>query len=127
MVKSVAYVYFYRIPADTLIVHCLTEVLNDPTHFPNPEEFNPERFIETDPASGNMVFKSHPALIYFGTGKRECLGKNLAKMELFLFLSALLHTFNFECVEGKEIPDVDDCHVAITRVPKHFNAKVILR
>ena len=110
-----------------MIVHCLTEVLNDPTYFPNPKEFNPERFLLVDPDSGKVVFKSHPALVYFGVGKRECLGSNLAKMELFLFLSGLLHTFNFEPVEGEQIPDVDDCHIGITRVPKPFNAKITLR
>ena len=118
--------FFFRIPPDTYIAFALTEVLNDPKHFPNPTEFKPERFLETDPDSGELVFKASPALIPFGIGKRECLGKNLAKMELFLFLSALLHQFDFEPTP-KGIPDINDCRIGITRLPMPFTAKITSR
>ena len=117
---------FFRIPPDTFIAFALTEVLNDPKHFPNPNEFKPERFLETNSDSGKVVFKPHPALIPFGIGKRDCLGRSLAKLELFLFLSALLHQFDF-MPTFKGIPNIDDCHVGVTRMPKPFAAKVTCR
>ena len=43
-------------------------------------------------------------LFHLSLGKRDCLGKSLAKMELFLFLSALLHQFDFHPTsKGKDM------------------------
>ena len=109
-----------------MIAFALTEVLHDPKHFPNPYEFKPERFLNVDQESGKLVFKPHPALIPFDIGKRDCLGRSLAKMELFLFLSALLHQFEFECT-SKGIPNIDDCHVGVTRMPMPFASKIKCR
>nr|AKH03519.1 cytochrome P450 3129A1 [Paracyclopina nana] len=114
----------FRLQQDTIVHFCLTEVLSDPKYFPNPEQFKPERFLETDP-SGKLTYKPHRALIYFGLGKRECLGKALAKMELFLFLAAIVQNFDFEPAPG--VPGINDCTVAITRLPIPFDAKVIAR
>ena len=117
--------YFtFRIPEHTFIAFALTEVLNDPKHFPNPQEFKPERFLEKNPDSGKLQFKPHKALIPFGIGKRDCIGKNLAKMELFLFLTSLLHQFNFEPSNVENLPDMDDFTVGITRIPAPFTAKI---
>ena len=110
-----------------MIAFSLTEVLNDPKHFVNPDLFQPERFLETNPDSGKLQFKPHKALIPFGIGKRDCIGKNLAKMELFLFLSSLLHQFDF-CPSNKEtLPSLDNYEVGVTRVPKSFTAKIVPR
>ena len=108
-----------------MVVFALTEVLNDPKHFPDPKKFNPERFLDTND-SGKLVYKPHKALIPFGIGKRDCLGKSLAKLELYLFLSALLHQFDFQPT-SKGVPDIDDCTVTITHMPKPFCAKIIPR
>ena len=61
--------YVFRIPEGCLITFALTEVLNDPKHFPNPKKFEPERFLVTNPDTGKLVFKPHSALIPFGVGK----------------------------------------------------------
>ena len=114
----------FKIPAHSTIVFALTEVLNDPKYFPEPEKFKPERFLKEE--NGQLVYQAHPALITFGTGKRECLGKSLAKAEIFLFLSALVHTFNFE-PPAEGLPDVNDCTIGITRLPRHFKAKISVR
>ncbi len=65
--------------------------MHDPANFPNPEKFDPERFL--DPSTG--LYRPHRAFVAFGVGKRECLGKSLAKLELFLFTSALVHKFKY--------------------------------
>ena len=114
----------FKIPPHAVIVFALTEVLNNPKYFPEPEKFKPERFLKE--VDSKLVYEPHPALVYFGIGKRECLGKSLAKTELFLFLSALVHTFDFEPTD-EGFPGLDDCTVSITRSPKLFNAKISVR
>ena len=100
----------------------LTAILSDPNNFENPDEFNPERFLCKE--TGKFI--PHPALVVFGIGKRECLGKSLAKNELYLFLAGLLHQFSFYPAE-KGLPDLKDASVNITRVPKPFEIKIVPR
>ncbi len=110
-----------------MIMLSLGIVLTDPDHFPEPEKFKPERFLEKSPGSGKMVYKPNPALITFGVGKRKCLGESLARIELFLFLTTLLHQFSFEKSPDHDLPDVNDCSISISRVPKPFHAKITVR
>ena len=109
----------YHIPAGCIIVSNLAAVQLDPNNFENPQDFNPERFI--CPNTG--AYKPHPMLIPFGIGKRECPGKSLAKMELYLFFSALLHQFTF-LPSTKGPPNVNDVTYPLTRSPKSFTVNV---
>lgn len=111
----------YKIPKNTVITPNIGEVMMDPVNFPNPKKFDPERFLDDN---GN--FKPHKALIYFGIGKRECLGKSLAKMELFILTSCLLHQFTFE-PGTSAIPDLNDVHIGIARSPANFKFRIKIR
>ncbi|KAM9316379.1 uncharacterized protein PAF06_007389 [Gastrophryne carolinensis] len=85
----------YFIPKGTTVIPVLSSVLNDETHFKKQHEFYPEHFLD---AQGN--FKKNEALIPFSIGKRSCAGETLAKMELFLFFTALLQAFRFQAPSG---------------------------
>ncbi|CAK5088305.1 unnamed protein product [Meloidogyne enterolobii] len=80
----------YYIPKDTTIIPQISAVLADGEVFENPEEFNPERFLDE-----NGKLKKVDELIPFSIGKRQCLGEALARMELFLFLGNLLNKYKF--------------------------------
>ena len=87
----------------------------DPTLWKDPEQFNPERFLSED---GTKTVRPD-FFIPFGVGRRMCLGDVLAKAELFLFFSSMLHVFNLELPEGAELPDL--CGQAgVTVSPKSF-------
>ena len=74
-------------------------------------------------ASVTGAFEMNPALIPFGIGKRECIGKSLAKIELFLIFSSLMHQFKFmPSSDGK--PNLDDVEFSILRIPKPFKVKI---
>ncbi len=60
----------YHIPSHTRIVCNLGAILTDPKHFPNPEKFDPTRYINQ-----HGQFQQHPQVIPFGIGKRRCIGK----------------------------------------------------
>ncbi len=63
--------------------------MHDEANFPDPERFDPGRFL--DPETGRL--RVPRAYIPFGYGKHECLGKSLAKMEMFLFACSLIQNF----------------------------------
>ena len=65
----------YTFTKSDFIVPNLYEIHHDPRHFDDPNTFNPCRFMD----SGEFVPNS--AVVPFGFGKRECLGKSLAKAE----------------------------------------------
>ena len=60
--------------------------------FKDPGTFRPERFID---ASGEFV--SDERVIYFGTGKRRCVGEILGRAEQYLFSVALIQVLHKFC------------------------------
>ncbi|EFO96652.1 hypothetical protein CRE_02665 [Caenorhabditis remanei] len=91
----------YSIPKDTVIIPQISSVMYDPEIFPEPYEFRPERFLESD---GSL--KKVEELVPFSIGKRQCLGEGLARMELFLFFSNLFNKFYIQFHESNPSPSV---------------------
>ncbi|XP_072014690.1 cytochrome P450 2J4-like [Amphiura filiformis] len=79
----------YAIPSRTVLLQNIWSVSKDPSVWGEDVlEFKPERFLDED----NHVIKRDEHLI-FGAGRRSCMGENIAKMELFIFLSHILHRY----------------------------------
>ncbi|DAA22257.1 vitamin D 25-hydroxylase isoform 3 [Bos taurus] len=79
----------YSIPKGTTVITNLYSVHFDEKYWRDPEIFYPERFLDS---SGHFAKKE--ALIPFSLGRRHCLGEQLARMEMFLFFTALLQRFH---------------------------------
>ncbi|XP_038074775.1 cytochrome P450 2J6-like [Patiria miniata] len=92
----------YSIPKDTPIYINLYSVHVDPTQWTEPEKFRPERFLDE-----NRKVRNRPALMPFSAGRRACPGENLAKMELFLFFSSMLHAFKFSVAPENPQPSIE--------------------
>ncbi|KAI0777244.1 CyP450 monooxygenase [Trametes elegans] len=88
----------YRIPKGTLVTPNIWAYSRDETHYPNPREFLPERFL-TDGKINPAVLD--PAEYAFGFGRRLCPGRHFAEASLFLILSSVLHTLSIS-------PPLDD-------------------
>ncbi|XP_066289714.1 cytochrome P450 2U1-like [Branchiostoma lanceolatum] len=93
----------YDIPKETQVIMNLYSIHMDPAYWPDPERFDPERFLD---AEGNVINKPE-SYLPFGGGRRGCLGEQLARMELFLFFSTLLQSFTFKTPEGAPPPNTD--------------------
>ncbi|CAK8671316.1 unnamed protein product [Clavelina lepadiformis] len=91
-----AELFGYFIPKNTVVAPNIWAVHNDSEYWKEPEKFQPERFIND---KGEFVASSH--VIPFSVGPRYCLGEQLARMEVFLFLVSMVQKFEFS-------PDLDD-------------------
>ena len=72
----------HTIPKRSHVVPNLYGILHDPEVFPEPEKFDPERFLETDPESGAIRVRKVEEFVPFGVGRRVCLGRSLAEREV---------------------------------------------
>nr|XP_039271654.1 cytochrome P450 2C31-like isoform X3 [Styela clava] len=94
----------YKLPKDTQIRVLPSAVHNDPKCFPDPEKFCPERFI--DPEDGS--FQKSKYWMPFSIGKRDCIGEQLAQMELFILLVTVIQNFDISVRDDTKIPSLDD-------------------
>ncbi|KAM9372380.1 uncharacterized protein LRP34_007649 [Phaethornis superciliosus] len=92
----------YFLPKGIIVIPSLTSVLLDKTQWETPHQFNPNHFLD---AEGNFVKRE--AFLPFSTGRRNCIGESLAKMELFVFFVGLLQTFTFQPQPGVSEADLD--------------------
>nr|XP_020018809.1 25-hydroxyvitamin D-1 alpha hydroxylase, mitochondrial [Castor canadensis] len=77
----------YIIPKNTLVSLCHYATSRDPAQFPEPNSFHPARWLGEGPAP-------HPfASLPFGFGKRSCMGRRLAELELQMVLAQILTHF----------------------------------
>uniref|UniRef100_A0A670ZHC8 Cytochrome P450 family 2 subfamily J member 2 n=1 Tax=Pseudonaja textilis TaxID=8673 RepID=A0A670ZHC8_PSETE len=87
----------FLIRKGTTVFPNMASALYDSNEWETPLTFNPNHFLDED---GN--FTCREAFIPFSIGHRVCVGENLAKTELFLFFSNLMHTFNFYLPNGSK-------------------------
>lgn len=104
----------YKIPAGSHVVPLINSVHMDPSLWDKPEEFNPNRFIDSE---GKV--RKPEYFIPFGVGRRKCLGDILARMELFLYFASLVHRFDISVPEGRPMPSLKG-NVGVTISPQSF-------
>eukprot|EP00071_Canis_lupus_P052635 XP_538254.3 25-hydroxyvitamin D-1 alpha hydroxylase, mitochondrial [Canis lupus familiaris] len=84
----------YIIPKNTLVTLCHYATSRDPAQFPEPNSFRPARWLGEGPAP-------HPfASLPFGFGKRSCMGRRLAELELQMALAQILTHFEVQPEPG---------------------------
>lgn len=82
---------------------CIYSIHHNPTYYPNPFVFSPERWlIHDDGSNKESVALARSAFTPFSIGPRSCIGKSLALMELTSVLAHVLYRFDFRTAEGKE-------------------------
>lgn len=111
----------YNIPKGATVLPNIWAVHHDPEYFKNPGEFNPDRFIDGE---GNLI--NDPRVMPFSLGPRYCLGEQLAKVELFLFLSSIIQRFEVQG-DRSTLPSFHEGVVGIAYVPKYFEVSFISR
>ena len=104
----------YELPAGVTVVPSIHLVHRDPTIYPEPERFRPERFLETPPGTYTWI--------PFGGGVRRCLGASFAQLEMAIVLEELVAR---RTVRPTDPAPERNFRRAITETPRH-NAEVVL-
>ncbi|XP_059618661.1 cytochrome P450 306a1 [Phlebotomus argentipes] len=97
----------YRIPKGAMILPLQWAVHMNPHIWTDPDSFSPSRFIDE-----NGIFRASQHLIPFQTGKRICLGEELARMIMFLVLGNLL--YHYELSLADEVNLNGTCGITLT-------------
>lgn len=82
----------------------------DPTYFPDPYTFAPERWLQDEETVRHMEQYFMP----FASGRRGCLGLYFAQAELRIGLACLFRKFDFELFDTIRERDIDHswAHIA---------------
>ncbi|XP_069489440.1 cytochrome P450 2A13-like [Ambystoma mexicanum] len=103
----------------TEVYAVLSSVLQDPTQFENPEQFNPGHFLDE-----NGCFKKNESFMPFSAGKRVCLGEGMARMELFLYITTILQNFQLKFPGDPEGIDIRPRLNGLFRIPVNYELQV---
>jgi cytochrome P450 len=87
------------VPGGTGVGVCQWASYRSKRNFKNPDSFVPERWLGNDP---EYAGDNHSAFQPFGFGPRNCIGRNLAYVEMRLILARLVWNFDVELCKGSE-------------------------
>ncbi|KAH7014234.1 cytochrome P450 [Microdochium trichocladiopsis] len=78
------------IPGDTSVSMTIYGAHHDPSIYPDPDVFKPERWM--DPAERKRM---EPYFIPFSAGARGCIGRNISYLEQIVILATIVHRYDF--------------------------------
>ncbi|KDP28120.1 hypothetical protein JCGZ_13891 [Jatropha curcas] len=105
----------YDIPAKTRVLINLWAIHMDPTLWDWPEEFLPERFLNSSDDSN----EEHKKLLFsFGTGRRVCPGMAYAYVEIEYAIANLLYWLDWAFPNGARGEDLDISEICTFAISK---------
>ena len=111
----------WSIPPGTAVSMTSCMLLYDETIFPDPLEFQPERWLTG--SSGKPERNDKRTKPFFSVGSRSCIGMNLAYSELYLTIAEMFRRFDFELYETNR-SDVDIAEFCIAGLVKSDTAGI---
>lgn len=112
----------FLIPKNCSVMANITSVSWDPELFPEPKTFRPERFLNEDKTEVEIPKQFIP----FSLGPRSCLGETFAKVEIFLYITALVQKFRLLPEKDGELPDLEAV-LGLTLSPKAYKLRTVAR
>ncbi|PFH44843.1 hypothetical protein AMATHDRAFT_72169 [Amanita thiersii Skay4041] len=91
----------YRIPKGATVIGNVWAVGRDPQYFPDPEKFNPQRWLDKQ---GKI--REELKAFTFGFGRRVCPGQYMAAASVFLNAALIQWAFKVRKVEGAPIDEL---------------------
>ncbi|XP_004467779.1 sterol 26-hydroxylase, mitochondrial-like isoform X2 [Dasypus novemcinctus] len=110
----------FLFPKNTQFVFCHYVISRDPSTFPEPESFQPSRWLRK--SQPGAVGVQHPfGSLPFGYGVRACLGRRIAELEMQLLLARLIQKYQVVLA-----PETGELH-SLARIVMVPHKKVGLR
>ncbi|KNZ80387.1 O-methylsterigmatocystin oxidoreductase [Termitomyces sp. J132] len=81
----------YRLPKGSLVIANAWAMLHDEKFYPDPFEFNPDRFIKDGKLNPDVKDPIHAA---FGFGRRVCPGRHMALSAIWIAIASILTVFD---------------------------------
>nr|QWK52236.1 cytochrome P450 71B19-2 [Isatis tinctoria] len=111
----------YDIPPKRRILVNTVAIGRDPKVWTNPEEFNPERFIDSTVDYRGQHFE----LLPFGSGRRICPGMPMGIATVELGLLNLLYFFDWRVPDGTTHKDIDMEEAGTLTIVKKVPLKLV--
>jgi cytochrome P450 len=106
----------WSVPQGTSLLIGLLQVHNDPSLYPDPGRFDPERFLNDKPSTYSWL--------PFGGGTRRCVGAAFANMEMDVVLRTVLRHF---VIRTTTAPGEKWHHRGVAFTPKRGGRAVVYR
>lgn len=111
----------YFIPKNTCTFINMHQINHDETIWHNPSLFNPERFLnENRELNKSLVDK----VMIFGMGIRKCLGEDVARKEVFIFIVTVLQQLKLSKCPGAELDLTPTYGLAMKPKPYQLRAEL---
>lgn len=126
----------YYIPKNSIVAIQQYAIHFDPSLYPDPDKFHPERYLHHSLKAGASAASPDPYdrdHFGFGAGRRICSGLHLAENSLFITVARILWLFDIRPPLGldkKELPvDLSDdaYEPGANTIPKPFATRFVLR
>jgi cytochrome P450 len=107
----------HRIPKGATVIIPIQQLQNDPRFWPDPGRFDPTRFL---PENAKRIHRS--AYLPFGGGRRVCIGKSFALLEMTMIAALMSRHFTYEVAAGHRV----EPEATLTMRPR-FGLKMVAR
>jgi fumagillin biosynthesis cytochrome P450 monooxygenase len=109
----------YLIPKGAILLNAIWWFSHDPDTYPNPDSYEPERFLEPR-------HEPDPRVYNFGFGRRRCPGQFIADALLFLHIARVLAIFDIRGSPDQTLPRLDPSPGVLSH-PKPFKHSITPR
>ncbi|GJE86536.1 cytochrome P450 [Phanerochaete sordida] len=89
----------YLLPRGSIVIPNIGKFLHDPEMYPNPDVFDPTRFLEAD----GRLAAHDPRDFIFGFGRRICPGLHLADASVWAACAMILAVFDIDKPKGVDV------------------------
>ncbi|THU95602.1 cytochrome P450 [Dendrothele bispora CBS 962.96] len=123
----------YRIPKNATVLANVWAIMHDPTIFPDPFTFDPDRFLKKNPKTiisqsdpDLTALNPDPRMFAFGFGRRTCPGMQFAEVSMLLCMANILAKVDICLPTANLTPEIDYTN-GLTSHIKPFDIEIRLR